>query len=57
MTEVWVLTLWEFGGGGDDERIILGVYTTEDLAIEASHTHRYAEITKVEVDQSPVKHW
>lgn len=35
-TAVWVVTRWEFGGGGDDDRKVVGVFTTPELAYAAA---------------------
>lgn len=33
---IWVVTAWEFGGGGDDDRRVIGVFSTAEKAYAAA---------------------
>lgn len=41
LAEVWVVTRWEWGGGGDDETVLVGVFASEEAARSAHPEPEY----------------
>lgn len=49
---VWIVTRWEPGGGGDDDRVVVGVYGSEATARDAAQ--RSEDVTAYTVKRPTV---
>lgn len=49
---VWVVSVWEFGGGGDDDRKIIGVFSTSEKAYDAASAFEGVKVMAYPLDET-----